>query len=120
MSDILSQKQETELDTTLGKVKVKVPSLPKRLEIERRRAMYSGGLFVLSNTGADLAEYFAFLDVVALSIEGLKRKESDPSSYDYDSLTEFDFEKLEDVYVKVSEWLNSFRKGMANEQKTMG
>lgn len=115
MSDILNQKQETELLTLLGKITVKVPSLPKRLELERRRSSYAGGFVVLSNLGADLAEMFAFLDVVMVSCELLKRKENDSSSWDYDALSEFDFDKLDDAYVKASEWLNSFRKTVAGK-----
>lgn len=110
MSDILSQKQETELTTELGKIKVKVPSLPKRLDLERRRTMYAGGFVVLSNLGADLAEMFAFLDVVMTECPELKRKDGDQSSWNYEDLTEFDYPRLEDAYTKASEWLNSFRK----------
>lgn len=110
MSDILSQKQETELGTQLGKIKVKVPSLPKRLDLERRRTMYAGGFVVLSNLGADLAEMFAFLDVVMLECEGLKRKTGDAGSWDYDALTDFDYDKLMSVYEEASKWLDSFRK----------
>jgi hypothetical protein len=115
MSDILNQKQETELETSLGKIKVKVPTLPKRLDIERRRSMYAGGFVVLSNLGADLAEYFAFLDVVMLECSSMKRRDGDSGSWNYDELSEIDFEKLEDAYAKASEWLNSFRNNVGRK-----
>jgi hypothetical protein len=53
---------------------------------------------------------FAFLDVVMIESEKLKRKESDSNSWDYEVLSEFDFEKLEDAYAKAVEFLDSFRK----------
>jgi hypothetical protein len=110
MTDILNQKQETTLPTEMGTIKVKVPSLPKRLELERRRSSYAGGFVVLSNLGADLAEIFAFLDVVMIECETLKRKEMDNNSWDYDVLADYEFYKVEDAYKKASEWLDSFRK----------
>lgn len=116
--DILSQKLETTLDTKLGKVRVKVPTMMKRLDIERRRTMYAGGLAVLSQVGAELAEIFATLDVVMLDCEGLKKNDS--GTWNYDNLTEFEIEKLRDVYKKVMDWLDSFRKGMAEEQTPVG
>jgi hypothetical protein len=110
MSDILTQKQETTLFTKMGEIKVKVPSLPKRLILERKRASYSGGFMVLSNLGADLSEIFAFLDVVMLECAELKRRDEDIGSWDYDEMPEYDFDKLEDAYKIASEWLDSFRK----------
>lgn len=110
MSDTLSQAQEKELDTKLGKIKVKVPTLPKRLDIERRRTHYSGGFTWLSGLGVSLADMFATLDVLMIECEGLKRRENDVASWDYDTLSEFDLEKLEDAFKKAVEWLNSFRK----------
>lgn len=110
MSDILTQKQEAELDTALGKITVRIPSLPKRLEIERRRTIYAGGLAILSSLGADIAEMFAFLDIIMIKCDVLKRKDADQGAWDYDALSELDFDKLEDAYTKVAEWLNSFRK----------
>jgi hypothetical protein len=114
MSDILNQKQETTLPTELGTVRVKVPSLPQRLLIERKRTAYAGGFTVLSNMGADLAEMFATIDVIVLECDKLQRKQNDPSSWDYDVLSEFDYDKLLNAYTEVSKWLNSFRQGMGN------
>jgi hypothetical protein len=114
MSDILSQKQEIVLDTQLGKVKAKVPTLMQRLDIERRRSLYAGGLAVLSQTGVELAEIFATLDVVMLECEKLTKTQN--GTWNYDELTEFDLEKLQDVYKKVMDWLDSFRQGMGDKQ----
>jgi len=110
--DVLAQKQIAELDTKLGKIKVQTPSLKKKLEIERRRSMYAGGLAVISQTGAELSDLFATLDVVM--IECPLKKDSDSGTWDYDDV--FDEDALRDAYTKAVEWLDSFRKGLAEKQ----
>lgn len=113
--DILNQKKTKELDTQLGKIKVQLPSLKKKLEIERRRAYYTGGFNMFSNEGIELADMFAILDIVMIE-SPLPKDETD--SWDYDEIT--DEESLKDAYEKVVKWLDSFRKPVGDEQAKMG
>lgn len=109
--DILGQKQTEYLDTKLGKIKVQIPSMPKKLDIERRKGFYTGGLHVISSYGADIADMFATLDVVMTESPIPKGKNGD---WDYDQV--YNEDALNDAYKKVVEWLDSFRKSVETEQ----
>ncbi|KIL42080.1 hypothetical protein SD70_02535 [Gordoniibacillus kamchatkensis] len=116
--DILTQKQTTVLPTKLGEIEVQIPSLQKKLDIERRRSFYAGGLTVISQNGAELADMFARMDVVMTKCPSLTRVKNDPTSWDYDGL--YDEDALRDAFQKVEEWQNSFRRDVAGEQAQMG
>ncbi|UOF90772.1 hypothetical protein LSG31_00370 [Fodinisporobacter ferrooxydans] len=110
--DILSQKQTTELETKLGKITVETPSVSKKLEIERRRSVYAGGLTVMSQQGAELANMFATLDIVMTKSPLTRDKNAD--AWNYDEI--YDEDVIKDAYDKAVEWLNSFRKGVSSKQ----
>lgn len=109
--DILGQKQTTYLDTKLGKIKVQMPSLPKKLEIERRRGFYTGGLSVISSYGADIADMFATLDIIMIESVIPKTKSGD---WDWDEV--YNEAALKDAYEKTVKWQDSFREPMETEQ----
>jgi hypothetical protein len=109
--DILGQKQTTYLDTQIGKIKVQIPSLPKKLDIERRKGFYTGGLSFISSYGADIADMFATLDVVMIESTIPKTKNGD---WDYDQV--YNEDALNDAYKKAVVWLDSFRKPVESEQ----
>lgn len=110
--DLLTIAQTAELETKLGKIKVQVPSLKKKLEIERKRSAYAGGLPILSQKGVELANIFATLDVIM--VESPLERDKATNSWNYDSV--YDEEALRDAYDKAVQWLDSFRENMAKEQ----
>ncbi len=109
--DILTQKQIAELDTKIGKIEVQTPSLKKKLEIEKRRTFYVGGLTVISQDGAELADIFATLDVI-MTKSPLTRDEKG-GSWNYDEI--YDEEALKDAFKQAVDWLDSFRNAVAEE-----
>lgn len=116
--DILGQKQVATLPTKLGDIEVRTPSTRQKLEIEKRRSFYAGGLTVLSQDGAELADIFATLDVMMTKCPSMSRVKGDETSWDYDAV--YDEDALRDAFDEVIKWQNSFRKPVERTKEEVG
>lgn len=111
--DHLTMAQEKEFDSPFGKLTCKTPSIKKQMEIARRQQMYAGGLPLASNDW-DLAEAMAILDTLIINPPTEFQKDKETGNWDYDRL--HDIDALIDLGKAVKEWVNSFRRGVREEQ----
>lgn len=111
-TDKLSIAQEKTFKSVFGEFECKIPSLPQRLVIEKRKRRYSEEL-TLPSYAWDLIDTMATLDVVAVT-SPFKKNEA-LGGWIYDDL--YDADAFIALGKEVIQWIDDFRDSVRKQQK---
>jgi hypothetical protein len=109
--DKLTVAQEKTFKSAFGEFECKIPSLQKRVEIQKRRQKYAEMLALATETW-DLIDNMALLDVVVTKAPAsfVRKPEMSGGGFDYDLL--YDEDGFIALGKEVSTWIEDFRKGL--------